>query len=146
MSNSPRNLALQEPGGNVGIGTTSPLAKLDVRGDIRLGSSGQLRATAGEENLRLLRGNIDGNGTIDAGSGFTCQRLNEGIYRITFLTPFSGVPTVTATAVWPFLGPLRTAVINSVSTTQVTIHTVFQDLAGPGTTDSDWSFCVIGTR
>jgi hypothetical protein len=132
--------------GNVGVGTTSPAAKLDVRGSIRLGGTGELMAPGGTENLRLLRGNIDGNGTIDAGSGFTCQRLNEGIYRITFSTPFSGVPTVTATAVWPFLDPLRTAVIDSVSSSQVTIETVFQDVVGPGTTDSDWSFCVIGPR
>lgn len=83
-------------GGNVGIGTTAPAATLDVRGDIRLGSSGQLEAVAGEERLRTIRGSVNWNGAILRGRGFTSTRVNEGDYLITFTTPFSDVPTVTA--------------------------------------------------
>ncbi len=83
--------------GNVGVGTVAPLAKLDVRGDIRLGPSGQYRATSGEENLRIIRGNVDADGNITQGSGFTVIRSGEGNYLINFNTPFAGIPTVTAT-------------------------------------------------
>src|SRR5204863_1184179 len=39
--------------GNVGIGTVSPQVKLEVRGDVKLGSGSQLFAPGGLENLRI---------------------------------------------------------------------------------------------
>jgi hypothetical protein len=84
--------------GNMGIGTNSPQTKLDVRGDIKLGSTGQLFAPGGEENLRVIRGVVGGNGTIINGSGFTVSHSNEGVYYITYNTPFSSAPAVTATS------------------------------------------------
>jgi hypothetical protein len=70
--------------GKVGIGTTTPMATLDVRGDIRLGFSGQLRATSGEENLRVIRGSFTAMGTILFGSGFSVSSPSTGVYRIGF--------------------------------------------------------------
>lgn len=85
------------PTGNVGIGTTEPQAKLDVRGNVKLGNSGELFAASGGENLRIVRGVIDQNGNIIVGSGFTVVGSN-GEFRIVFTTPFSAAPAVTVTA------------------------------------------------
>jgi hypothetical protein len=87
-------------GGNVGIGTATPAAKLEVRGDIRLGPSGQFRATSGEENLRIVRGVVTMTQCcvppiISAGSGFTVSRFGNGFFSIRFATEFSGTPTMT---------------------------------------------------
>lgn len=83
--------------GNVGIGTSTPQARLDVRGDVKLGNSGQLFATGGEEDLRIVRGTIDLNGNILAGSGFQVFHTITGEYSIIFNTPFSSTPSVVAT-------------------------------------------------
>ncbi len=80
---------------NIGVGTANPTAKLDVRGDIRLGPIGQFRATSGEENLRIVRGVVALNGTIITGSGFTVSNQGPGDYLITFTTPFAGPPALT---------------------------------------------------
>lgn len=85
-------------GGDVGIGTPTPAATLDVRGDIRLGPSGQYRAAAAEENLPIVCGTVKFVGTIVRGTGFTALRLDVGKYRVTFATPFADVPTITATS------------------------------------------------
>ncbi len=94
------NIALL-PTANVGIGTTAPLAKLDVRGDIRMGPTGAQRVASGPESLRLVRGIINATGSIGAGSGFTVTRTALGRYLVTFTPSFSAVPAVTATPTNP---------------------------------------------
>src|SRR5215471_581178 len=66
-----------------------------VAGNINLGSTGQLFAPGGEENLRIIRGAVDPSGSVTLGSGFTVQQGLPGDYTINFKTPFSGVPVVT---------------------------------------------------
>ncbi|MFN0151691.1 MAG: hypothetical protein ACKVU1_13385 [bacterium] len=82
--------------GKVGIGTQSPTAKLDVRGDVKLGPAGQYFAASADENLRTIRGTANSNGTIGFGSGWTVARTAAGSYTVFFSTPFSDRPSVVA--------------------------------------------------
>ncbi|HZW11419.1 MAG TPA: hypothetical protein VFF69_16060 [Phycisphaerales bacterium] len=90
--------------GLVGIGTTSPLAKLDVRGDIRLGPSGEFQTATAGKNLRIIRGVVDprdcGDAAFSLGSGYTVQELSCGELRITFDTPFAGTAVVVGSSEW----------------------------------------------
>lgn len=85
--------------GNAGVGTADPQSKLDVRGDIRLGSTGEDFATGSEENLRVIRGSLNwdqANWSVTAGKGFTLTRNEAGNVVITFIRPFASIPTMTA--------------------------------------------------
>jgi subtilisin-like proprotein convertase family protein len=82
----------------VGIGTSTPGQPLDVRGNIAMGNSGELRAASGEENLRIVRGSFQSTGDAFVGSGYTVTREQTGYYVVTFTTPFPALPSVTATA------------------------------------------------
>lgn len=85
--------------GDVGVGATIPLSKLDVRGDIRLGTSGQFFAVKSESPDRTLRGTVNTNGSIGAGSGFSISHTVAGIYVINFDVAFATPPTVVASSI-----------------------------------------------
>jgi len=82
--------------GAVGIGTTDPGAKLEVRGDIKLGSGGESFAASGVENLRVVRGVVRKDGTIRRGEGFSVTKQATGWYKIFFKPAFGGYPTAVA--------------------------------------------------
>ena len=98
---APTGLVVTE-GGRAGVGTTTPTAALDVRGDIKLAPGGDLFAAGGEENLRIVRGTVTpgfpSGLTILAGSGFSGTLSGLNVVSVTFAKPFSGVPSVTASA------------------------------------------------
>jgi hypothetical protein len=100
-------------------------------------------APAGEENLRIIRGNVDGNGTIDAGVGFSVQRIAEGSYLIIFVPGFSGTPSVTVTPMMPPASEGRGALVVGPTPNQVNVGCRFWS---GGNTDSDFSFYAIGPR
>jgi hypothetical protein len=95
---------LARSNGDIGIGTGAavPTAKLDVRGDIKLGPSGQYHATCGAEKLRVIRGKVSAAGGILLGSGFTATRSSAGTYVIGFSPAFPAgqTPAMIVSAEW----------------------------------------------
>ncbi len=106
--------------GRVGIGTATPSAALEVRGDVKLGSAGNLQATGGEESLRIVRGTLrNENGAVFlvSGEGFTFAKSGTTASSITFTTPFAAPPTITVTQE---LGPSSTSFSASLGLRDVT--------------------------
>ena len=86
-------------GTGVGIGTASPNAKLDVRGDIRFGDNGNLHIVGSTQgNLVIVAGLIEKDGTSGT-TRITPSRVEEGEYTIMFTEPFNNVPAVTVSPV-----------------------------------------------
>jgi hypothetical protein len=80
-----------DPGGNVGIGTNSPGARLDVIGNIRISNNNSvMRANTGPANVvSVAYGNINADGSVNPGGStgnFTAVRMapNTGNYQITW--------------------------------------------------------------
>lgn len=135
----PERMRLVGDNGFVGIGTTSPGQALDVRGSIALGTTGELRAASGEENLRMLRGTLNANGTIFVGSGFTASRTGTGTYVVNFNTAFSTLPTITFT---PQAASLYVFVTSTTpSSVTLNVRNTFNVA-----TDSPVNFIAIGPR
>ena len=129
------------PTGNVGVGTSAPVAKLDVRGNIQLGFSGEYRATAGEENLRIIRGKVNSNGDILEGSGFDAVRDAEGQYTITFDAPFLDIPTMVASI--EYQQGIISLNVDTVNSGQMKVYTWHHD---NGSVDNAFHFIAIGPR
>lgn len=83
--------------GNVGIGTATPASRLEVRGDVRMGTNGDVFAAGGSDNLRIVRGVVRNDGTRFNGAGFTVARTSAGNYTLTFTPHFADVPAVVIT-------------------------------------------------
>lgn len=79
-------------GTNVGLGTTQPTEKLDVRGNTKLGSNGELYGPGGVENLLILRGQVNQDGSFYGQKGFSVTKPGTGKYVVTLTTspPFPG--------------------------------------------------------
>jgi hypothetical protein len=143
-SNDVRRVMTLQGDGSVGIGTPSPAQALDVRGNIAMGPSGQYFATGSEENLRMIRGNLF-NG-VPAGGCYSVSHPLTGVYDITYCTPFSAPPSVTAT---PEGGFGRTAHIigYGFNATQdpARVRILIEDTAA-NPVDWDFDFIAIGPR
>jgi hypothetical protein len=131
-------------GGSVGIGVADPKSKLEVDGDIKLGSAGNMYASAASENLRMVRGTVNANGQTLAGVGFKVDHPAKGKFQITFTPGFSGVPSASATQIAekPNSEPLDNALLGPITADSIVVYT------GHYTTraDHDFSFVVMGPR
>jgi len=124
----------------------------------QLGSGGVMQfgnnmVTTGPENLRIVRGTIngdaDGTPTVSQGSGFSVSRSGAR-YAITFTPPFSGVPTLTCTANhpntgYPTGGSAFCTALHPADQSASTVYAVLSDGAGAGRA---WglSFVAVGPR
>ncbi len=142
--------------GNFGFGVfPNASTKIDVvgtirtKGDVKLGSTGQLFAVGGEENLRTVRGIVSvGTGpTVFAGSGFTVARTAgapTGAFTVTFSSAFTGIPSVTANAYSDLAGSVaRIVAFQDIQANTVSVR-VFNDAGG--LVDQAFSFIAIGPR
>ena len=85
--------------GKVGIGTESPTHKLEVRGEIKLGNTGQYYAPGGFQNWAIIAGFIDESAGDQSGPGWDAEKLfPSNDWEITFTSSFSKKPIVTLTA------------------------------------------------
>jgi hypothetical protein len=84
--------------GDVGIGTGAPTAKLEVRGSIKLGPSGQFFAPKALADDRIVRGRVNSAGAPIAGTGFTSSNPATGTYSINYSAAgFGTAPVIVAT-------------------------------------------------
>ncbi len=127
-------------GQKVGIGTTNPAAKLDVRGDIKMGTNSEYFATGGSENLRIVRGIVNSSGGIYNGSGFTVAHTGTGTYTLTFNVAFTDVPALTLTAYTTTSPAVANCTTGTASSYSITTW------VGSVKTDSWWNFTAIGGR
>lgn len=79
---------------DITIATEHPAGRIVMKD-----SGGTHFPAGGQENLRVIRGFVVGDGTVNYGSGFTVNRIEEGRYLITFDTPFANLPVATANTV-----------------------------------------------
>ena len=102
------------------------------------------------EDLKLIRGNVNANGTIAQGTGFTVTKLTSSRYQIDFSNPFTGVPSITFgigdTAA--FAGnTYEDNIINVISISNSRVIVVTMDNSGENTREDSWfSFIAVGPR
>lgn len=92
---------------------------------------------------KALTGRINPDGTIAAGTGFTCARLGVGAYKITYTVAFAAPPTVQLTPILPVSGNYPLAGINSQDAGQVTVNTIV--LTTQATVDCGFNFWAFAT-
>ncbi|APX11974.1 hypothetical protein BWR18_10020 [Tateyamaria omphalii] len=139
-------LSIDVNGREVGIGTDAPTEALDVRGNVKLGDTGEFFAVGTTPNMRMLGGEISPGGTVARGQGFSAVQVETGVYRITFNPAFAAAPFVTATTISDIDNLIS---VQNVSATQVTLRcydTVDENGAPLGETDTRFMFIALGER
>ncbi|SEC00189.1 hypothetical protein SAMN04489761_2218 [Tenacibaculum sp. MAR_2009_124] len=100
------------------------------------------------EDLKLIRGNVNANGTIAQGTGFTVTKLTSSRYQIDFSNPFTGVPSVTFTpGDLNALNNYEDNVVNIIFLSNSRVVVVTHDNEGENVREDSWfSFIAVGPR
>ncbi len=106
-----------------------------------MGAAGNLFASGGQENLRIVRGTVQNNGTIFNGAGFTVTKNGTGSYTLNFTTAFADVPAVTITPTIGAAAPV-TATWNNGNPGNILVET----WSGATHADVWFMFTAIGGR
>jgi len=113
---------------------------IDTAGKVGV-STNNLFVTGGGENLRIVRGTVNADGSVVSGAGFTVSKAGTGLYTITFTTAFQDTPAVTATAVTDGVTSLDTLAAGSFG---CGVHA--GSVVGGNRADRQFSFIAIGSR
>lgn len=138
------------PLGNMGVGTLSPVEKLEVRGNIKLGAGDNYFALGSPDNVRMLAGQVPISGG-GAGNGWTANHVgssDSGHYHVNFATPFLTTPVVTVTLVDP-LAQDNTICVAAVTAAGFDVYSRDIDPSSSGgttTQDSAFNFIAVGPR
>jgi hypothetical protein len=131
----------------VGVGTSTPQDRLDVRGNVRLGFTGELLAAGSGDNLRIIAGAVSSGGSAIAGGGFTSSRSSTGRYHVSFSTSFPVPPVVLANSI-DAVDDDDFPMVKAVTANGFDVH--MTDVSGNGDTtvleDDAFSFVVLGLR
>ncbi len=130
--------------GDTGIGTNNPASKLDVRGNIKLGGTGELFAVGGVENLRVITARINSNGSIAQGSGFLLlPHITAGNYQIAFTSAFNTAPVVVASS---YDHDDNVASVHGVTPNGFLVRMFDVSGANTGLQDAAFTFIAMGSR
>jgi hypothetical protein len=134
--------------GNVGIGTATPSAKLEVRGSVKLGSRGDFFALGALADLRMVAGKVSGGAASGIGIGFSWSwlRSDPGHYTVAFQPPYDSVPVVVATLVDT---PDRDAALTVVNVSAESFEVWSRDVSPDNENamkDSAFNFIAVGPR
>ena len=139
---TPANTAAASSPAFVGINNPAPTAALDVVGDAVVDGN---NVAVGQENLRILRGQVTSTGGIGQGSGFISSRtVDPGQYTVTYDTPFSGGATPVATAIESASGDAQVMTIVSNNANSFQVVGWRADTNAP--VNTAFHFIVIGPR
>jgi len=138
-NSSDRFSFLTSPAGTE-IFSISANGNVAMHGILSMGTSPNLYAPVIPENVRIIRGRINSNGSILFGTGFTVTHPTTGQYTVTFSPSYSDTPALTVTA---DSAAAVIATYTSVGPTSAGIR--IWNTAGTGI-DNVYSFVAIGQR
>jgi hypothetical protein len=147
LNSGTAEVAVDLQNGRLGIGTTNPTERLDVRGDIKLGAAGDFFGVGCLNNFRMVAGRVSGTGGVLSGSGFSANQVSDGEYTVSFSVPFTATPVIVVTLVDPPNEDNFVCVMNA-SQSQFTVASrdYVEGEDNPEPQDSAFNFIALGQR